>query len=200
MSLKSARNWSYFTNKPASQTKGSRPTPSEPGWQRSEPAEGTASPAVGPHPPLCLHPWQAVFPPLKRPASRLRPDCESCYLMLVPSIQLNGCFGHFHGLLDGLCATVCCCHGYAALSSSCSLPATVTSDCKQNQNSVHCPLLAEAGIGPVADPSGRVVWTHSSTRSCCHHTSMPGSFPVSDAAVDDGEDFEDVEDSNRVEH
>lgn len=82
----------------------------------------------------------------------LRPHRDASYLMFVSSIQLNGYFGHFHGILDGLRPAVGCCHGYAGCSSSGSLPGRVAADCKQNKSGYAAPCRpgsAQATVVPL---------------------------------------------------
>lgn len=76
----------------------------------------------------------------------LRSDCDASYLMFVSSIQLNGYFGHFHGILDGLCPALRCCHGYAGRPSSGSLPGTVNADCKQSKSWYTAPCCIGSAV------------------------------------------------------
>lgn len=57
--------------------------------------------------------------------------------MLVSSIQLNSYIGHFHGVLDGLRPTFCCCHGVSPLLLARFLLVPV--DCKQNPGQYTAP-------------------------------------------------------------
>lgn len=137
----------------------------------------------------------------------LRPQRDASYLMFVSSIQLDGYFGHFHGILNGLCPTVGCCHGYAGCSYSGSLPGRAA-DCKQNTSAYAAPCRPEWEMPRLQMPLRPLLsrsMPHSFTLSYCQECPMSdrvqvGEDSIRDVAVELGEQLDEMLRGPRFDH